>query len=134
MAAREAQAFWMFAETCRRQCVASLGEWLSRMIIVLQEVDFQRVDGGQSGSKGSSGLLDVRRDLPKAVRAIVSGTPAQRKAAIQNLYAEVGFMDLSLHMHAIHSTGRLRTGRVLEVSYRQPAAPDLRIRKRVLHE
>ena len=102
----------MSAEICRKQCIASLGEWLSRMIVGLQEVDFQRVNGGQDGSKGSSGLLDVRRDLPKAVRAIVSGTPSQRKAAIQNLYAEVGFIDLSVHVHSDHGTGRLRTGQI----------------------
>ncbi len=55
----------------------------------LQEIDFQQVDGGQNGTKGGSGLLDVRRDLPKAVRRIFSGTPAQRKAAIHELYSEV---------------------------------------------
>ncbi len=102
----------MSVETCRMQCIASLGEWLSKMIVGLQEIDFQRVNGGQDGSKGGSGLLDVRRDLPKAVCAIVSGTPSQRKAAIQNLYAEVNFIDLSIHVHFDHGTGRLRTGHI----------------------
>ena len=54
-----------------------------------QEVDFQSVDGGQNGKKGGSGLVDVRRDLPKAVQSMFAGTASQRKAAIQRLYAEV---------------------------------------------
>lgn len=49
------------------------------------------MDGKQNGKGGSSGLVDIRRDLPKAVRSIFSGTAAQRKAAVQNLYAEVMF-------------------------------------------
>lgn len=47
------------------------------------------MDGGQNGKKGAPGLVDVRRDLPKAVQSIFAGTASQRKAAIQRLYAEV---------------------------------------------
>ena len=63
----------------------------------MQEIDFQQVDGSQNGGKSGSGLVDVRRDLPKAVRRIFGGTPAQRKAAIHELYSEV--LPISLLSH-----------------------------------
>ncbi|CAL5221947.1 g4224 [Coccomyxa viridis] len=71
------------------KAVAGLGHALYQCQVGDEkEINFQQVDGGQNGTKGGSGLLDVRRDLPKAVRRIFSGTPAQRKAAIHELYSE----------------------------------------------
>ena len=55
----------------------------------LQEVDFQTLDAKHNGRKGSTGLVDIHKDLPKAVEGIFHGTAAQRKAVIQDLYAEV---------------------------------------------
>ncbi|CAK0786568.1 hypothetical protein CVIRNUC_009781 [Coccomyxa viridis] len=53
-----------------------------------KEVDFQTPDAKQNGRKGSTGLVDIHRDLPKAVEGIFHGSAAQRKAVIQDLYAE----------------------------------------------
>ena len=84
---------------------------------LLQEVDFQTPDAKHNGRKGSTGLVDIHKDLPKAVAGIFHGSAAQRKAVIQDLYAEVR-MSALLNIKALLREGaeRARPCRALRLS------------------
>ena len=54
-----------------------------------QEIGFHRVNNGPAGGNASrGGLRDVRADLEGAVNSIFNGSPAQRRAVVERLYAK----------------------------------------------
>lgn len=52
-----------------------------------QEVNFQAVDG----EVDATGLVDIRKDLPRAVASIFKGPAAQRRAVVDRLYAKARY-------------------------------------------
>ena len=64
-------------------------------VLLEQEIDFHRMTNGPAGGNASGGgLRDVRVDLEDAVNNIFRGSPAQRRAVVERLYAKARALHL----------------------------------------